>query len=255
MLAKQGPLFANAFSASRRSFATSSSVLARRTKTEEVFTSDEAFDLLDDDFDDDDSASAGHLMLRQQRQVLYYLRLIEHEMPKLVAYRKPFIPPTSTTPLIVRSLDYAGEDHPVTAKRVIVISVDQLPLRDAKAVHKIKLLAGPRWTPNPPADAGVSGLEVWQNGFIKISCEDFPKPAMNLKWASDTLDRLIVEANNSKDTFHTVPLDLRHVYTKARKTKKGDHLRGRIFERPSILDFPKEWLPARSSKSVPKVDS
>lgn len=84
MLAKQGPLFANAFSASRRSFATSSSVLARRTKTEEVFTSDEAFDLLDDDFDDDDSASAGHLMLRQQRQVLYYLRLIEHEMPKLV---------------------------------------------------------------------------------------------------------------------------------------------------------------------------
>lgn len=172
--------------------------------------------------------------------------------------------------MVVRSLDYAGEDHPVTAKRVIVVSVDQLPLRDVKAVHTIKLLAGPRWTPNPPTDAGVSGLEVWQNGFIKISCEHFPKPAMNLKWASDALDRLIVEANvsycelnqvrsclwgtqNPKNTFHDVPLDLRHVYSKTRKAKKGDHLRARVFQRPSILDFPEEWLSARGAKAVPDV--
>ena len=33
---------------------------------------------------DDDSSSAGHLYLAQQRQNLHYLRLIEHEMPKLV---------------------------------------------------------------------------------------------------------------------------------------------------------------------------
>lgn len=32
----------------------------------------------------DDATSAGHLLLQQQRQLLYYLRLIEHEMPKLV---------------------------------------------------------------------------------------------------------------------------------------------------------------------------
>jgi small subunit ribosomal protein S35 len=31
-----------------------------------------------------DSSSAGHLYLAQQRQSLHYLRLIEHEMPKLV---------------------------------------------------------------------------------------------------------------------------------------------------------------------------
>lgn len=36
------------------------------------------------DFEDDDTSSLGHLMLRQQRQTLHYLRLIEHEMPKLV---------------------------------------------------------------------------------------------------------------------------------------------------------------------------
>jgi len=33
---------------------------------------------------DNDSSSAGHLHLLQQRQNLHYLRLIEHEMPKLV---------------------------------------------------------------------------------------------------------------------------------------------------------------------------
>lgn len=114
-----------------------------------------------------------------------------------LAYRKPFIAPTSATPLIVRAIDYAGEEHPATTKRVIVASVDQLPLKDATAIHKFKLLAGPRWTPNPPADAGISGLSTWDNGFIKISCEDFPKPAMNIKWASDALDRLVDEANVS----------------------------------------------------------
>jgi small subunit ribosomal protein S35 len=90
LLAKQGPLFAKA----SRSFATSSPVLARRVRAEEKLTPDQAFDILDDEFDDDDSASAGHLMLRQQRHVLYYLRLIEHEMPKLVGrfyYNFPLI--------------------------------------------------------------------------------------------------------------------------------------------------------------------
>lgn len=69
---------------SHRLFSASSAALARRAKPEEKLTADQAFDLLDDDFDDDDTSSAGHLMLREQRRVLYYLRLIEHEMPKLV---------------------------------------------------------------------------------------------------------------------------------------------------------------------------
>jgi len=75
--------------------------------------------------------------------------------------------------------------------------VDHLPLRDKAAVHKIKILAGPRWSQKPPADSGVSGIADWGNGYIKISCEDFPNPAMNLKWASDTLDKLVAAANVS----------------------------------------------------------
>ncbi|KAJ6604563.1 mitochondrial ribosomal subunit protein-domain-containing protein [Mycena vulgaris] len=204
-------------------------------------------DLLDEPFADDDSASAGHLMLQEHRQVLYYLRLIEHEMPKLVAYRKPFILPPNS-PLVVRSVDYAGEEHPITAKRVIVAAVDALPLKNKDAIHRIKILAGPRWTPNPPADGGVSGLEEWKNGYIKIACEDFPKPAMNLKWASDTMDRLVAHANNPRHDLKDVPVDLRHVYAKARKAKKGEHTRSRISARPSILDFPLEWIPERRRK-------
>jgi hypothetical protein len=39
---------------------------------------------------ENDSSSTGHLYLAQQRQNLQYLRLIEHEMPKLVGECSPF---------------------------------------------------------------------------------------------------------------------------------------------------------------------
>jgi len=182
------------------------------------------------------------------------------------AYRKPFVPPSSALPLIVRSVDYAGEEHPASVKRSIVVPVAKLSLRNEDAIHKIKLLAGPRWTPDPPSNAGVGHDEAdRQHGYIKIACEDFPEHAMNLKWASDALDRLISEANvrtsnfdavfywltlakNSKDTFRDVPLDTSHISAKARKAKKGEHIRNRVGHRPSLRDFPKEWLP------VPKIN-
>ena len=74
--------------------------------------------------------------------------------------------------------------------------VSRLGLKTDAAIHRIKLLAGPRWTPEPPKDSGIgpSEEENSEHGYIKISCEDFPEPAMNLKWASDTLDNLIATA-------------------------------------------------------------
>jgi len=94
-------------------------------------------------------------------------------------------------------MHYQGEEHPVARKRVVVVALDHLPLKSEAAVHKFKLLAGPRWSPEPPKDAGVSEQNGWGNGYIKISCEDFPNAAMNLKWASDTLDKLVAESNVS----------------------------------------------------------
>jgi hypothetical protein len=152
-------------------------------------------------------------MYRQQRQTLNYMRLMEHEVPKLVgqsslartiecplihllAFRKPFVHPTSTTPLVIRSVNFAGEQHPLTEKRSVVVPVVHLPLRNEIAIQRAKLLAGVRWTPDPPRDSGIPADEnIAKHGFIKIACEDFPRANMNLKWISDTLDKLVREAN------------------------------------------------------------
>lgn len=104
------------------------------------------------------------------------------------------MPPTSKEPLIVRSTDYLG-NHPAQRKRSVVVAVDDLPLVDNMAKKRLMLLAGPRWTPNPPVDAGINKSADWGSGFVKIACEDFPEPAQNLKWISDTLDKLIEKAN------------------------------------------------------------
>ena len=160
------------------------------------------------------SSSLGHLLLRQQRHLLNYMRLIEHDMPNLVRelnsfrllssqllsmiseFREPFVPPPTDRPIVVRSIDYGGEEHPATTKRSVVVAVSRLPLKDAKARHVLKLLAGPRWSPTPPRDAGIGPNEAHEyDGYIKISCEDFPQPGMNLKWISDVLDKMVEEAN------------------------------------------------------------
>ncbi|KAF7985267.1 hypothetical protein HWV62_6401 [Athelia sp. TMB] len=202
-----------------------------------------------------ETTAAGHLVMRQDRHVFKYLKLIENDLPQLVALRQPFKPPTSKTPLIVRSVDYAGEQHPALNKRTVVVPISQLPLRDGDAIHKFKVLAGPRWSPEPPKDAGVGPNESdREHGYMKISCEDFPEPAQNLKWASDVIDRLISEANDPKDKFRDVPLDTRHLVSKARKAKNGAHRSGQVFHRPSLRDFPVEWLPDSAEKlSVPQM--
>lgn len=45
---------------------------------------EELWDQLEEPADVEDSPSGGHIILQQQREVLHYMRLIEHEMPKLV---------------------------------------------------------------------------------------------------------------------------------------------------------------------------
>ncbi|KAK7694940.1 hypothetical protein QCA50_002128 [Cerrena zonata] len=221
----------------------------RRARLDDIISEE---DLMEGVNQGDDTSAGGHIALRQMRQTLYYLRLIEHEMPRLVAYRKPFVPPTAANPLAVRSISYGGEEHPASRKRTVVVPVAHLPLQDKDAIHTFKLLAGPRWSPEPPRDAGVGPEEIGrEHGYFKISCEDYPKGPMNLKWISDTLDRLIMEANNQKKKFADIPLDTRHLDAKARKAKKGGHAYGRGTTRPTLKDFPKEWLPASIPETQP----
>jgi hypothetical protein len=70
---------------SARAFSTSAAAAARRnvihgTRADRPV----AEDLLPDDAEDpEDTTWAGHMSLQQQRDELYYQRLIEHEIPKL----------------------------------------------------------------------------------------------------------------------------------------------------------------------------
>lgn len=98
-------------------------------------------------------------------------------------------------------MSYPGEEHPAAVKRALTVAVSQLPLKDKRASYKFRLLAGVRWTPTPPKDSGIKLGESAEHGYVKISCEDFPEPAMNLKWVSDRLDNLISEANNVRSFF------------------------------------------------------
>ncbi|KAM5530617.1 hypothetical protein V8D89_015735 [Ganoderma adspersum] len=192
----------------------------------------------------DDAPEPTHRYLQQQREMLYYLRLIEHEMPKLVAYRRPFIPPNSSNPLVIRSISYGGEPHPAAAKSTIVVPVARLPLKNEQAIHKFKVLAGVRWSPEPPTDSGLTTEEGGaEHGYFKIACEDFPKAPINLKWASDTLDRLLAAANDLTEAFADIPIDTRHIEARTRKAKKGGHIYGGQTHQPTLRDFPKEWLP------------
>lgn len=76
----------------------------------------------------------------------------------------------------------------LTAQLGNLVSQSESRLSTTAALHKFKLLAGPRYDPDTDT--------------IKISSDSFPSVEMNIKWASDALDRLIAAAEvSSRTTF------------------------------------------------------
>lgn len=75
------------------------------------------------------------------------------------------------------------------------------------AIHRLKLLAGTRWTPGRPGrmETETEGNEgynagdkqIGREGWVKISEARFQEPKMNRKSASDMLERLVEAANVS----------------------------------------------------------
>lgn len=57
-------------------------------------------------------------------------------------------------------------------------------------------LAGPRYNPS--------------TGIIKLSCEQFDTQAQNKRFLGTTIETLIKEAKDTKETFEDVPFDFRH---------------------------------------------
>ncbi|KAG8703515.1 hypothetical protein FRC09_004114 [Ceratobasidium sp. 395] len=127
-----------------------------------------------------DPTSMGHRLIHERRELLHYLWLIEYDVPRLAAFRKPFVPPPPNAPLSIRTFSYGGEPHPAEQQAILVAPVSRLGLPTLEAVHKLKLLAGARWSPTAPGVAGfsteeVEGSEFGKDGFIKSSSERFPR--------------------------------------------------------------------------------
>lgn len=212
-------------------------------------------------------SSWGWEIFHQQKEFFDRMRLLERDVPRFEKYRRPFIPPNpNKTSVLVRSVTYAGElHHPVTPKRVIVVPISKLQLRNADAIHNIKVIAGPRWFLEPPKDSGLpqathepvyaskatsasKDVEA-EHGYVKISCELFPEGPMNLKWCMDTLRKLVSEANaratsSSPDSFTDIPLPTRHHDSRLRSHGRGGGSYKAERRRVTLADFPKEWLPS-----------
>lgn len=182
-----------------------------------------------------DTTSYGHWVLEKRREQLELHRAVERdrellqsecrasssrvvETPRLTwalvaEQRKPFQPPTSSQFLRFSSfISLTSADifqDPSLAqmqKRSLQVPIDRLPLKDADAIHRFKLLAGPRWVPPQeelePKIPAASGAIVKQSdapahGWFKMSEESFPDGRMNRKWLSDVLEKVVAEANVS----------------------------------------------------------
>jgi small subunit ribosomal protein S35 len=121
------------------------------------------------------------------------------------ALRVPYNPPPRR-PLVVRSISYGNEQHPVSAKKTVTVPLLALPLMTPDSIHKFIVLAGVHWSPEPPKNSGIGTDEVISPlGYFRLSCERYPDGAMNLNWIMKTIDRLVKESNVS----HSVSLPKR----------------------------------------------
>lgn len=190
------------------------------------------------------------------------------DLARAVAYRKKFVPPSKEQVIAVRHQHYQGEEHPSSRRISIRVPVSALPLSSPEALHKFKLLAGARWHPPlPPSLKHPIENKSWKvhqgekdEGVFEMSCDVFPYDRMNEKWCSDTLEKLLNEANVrflplflcgsdvlnvllsqdlKKDTFADIPIDTR--YRRKRLMKNGK-LRRNI----TLANYPQEWLPAQA---------
>ncbi|BGP22878.1 mitochondrial ribosomal subunit protein [Rhodotorula toruloides] len=193
------------------------------------------------------------MKMEKQRELLHYLRLEQHQFKDLVAYRKKFVPPTKDQVIAVRHQHYQGEEHPSSRRISIRVPVSALPLASPEAVHKFKLLAGARWHPPlPDSLKHPHEVKAWKvaqgekdEGVFEMSCEVFPYDRMNEKWCSDTLEKLLKEANDlKKETFADIPIDTRF---RRKRLMKNGKLRRNI----TFANYPKEWLPAQAQPEAP----
>jgi small subunit ribosomal protein S35 len=106
---------------------------------------------------------------------------------------------------VTSTVDLADPKSAHNVKRVLVAPLAALPLGTPEAVQRLKILAGPRWSPGFPGRAelgpdaaGSLASSAEDHGFVKIAEDRFPDGRMNRKAVSDVLERLVAAANVSR---------------------------------------------------------
>lgn len=208
-----------------RTFATSARNAApgpsRKPRQEDPFTS--SLNVKDAEvYQFDDPSSLGWLRLEKIREAQELFRKLEIDKGILqgesgvmipaepmsladltwhVAQAKPFKAPTANQVIRIRStIDLSYPTSPVHRKSVLIAPVDSLPLKGKDAIQRIKLLAGPRWTPGYPGKQeqrpqSLQGEET--GGWIKIAEERFPDARTNRWNVGQMLEKLVETANVS----------------------------------------------------------
>ncbi|KAJ2773122.1 37S ribosomal protein S24, mitochondrial [Coemansia nantahalensis] len=195
--------------------------IAKRKENTEWYEDEEAVN--DDDssmaeWEFDNHHTYGHLLLESIRDVRKYARQIKYELPTLAEHAKPFQPPPAQNVLRFERSVTMGEKFQAQDRKVVLrVKVAQLGLA-APELHKLVLLAGPRY--NPETDE------------LKMSEKRELTSLLNKKRLADMFTALLAEAKKADDGFADVPLDFSH------------------HKRKPDLAFPSAWLPKLNKSSA-----
>lgn len=164
-----------------------------------------------------------------------------------------------------RTVDLSDPDSALQQKSVLIAPVSALPLEGADALQRLKVLAGPRWTPGfPGRHEGAEGEGIGKDGYVKISEETYATMRMNRKSASDMLERLVAAANDKNSALPAdTPVDMRHLIARDRKRKNGTRDRGATLEAlrrnphtvGGVRGFPVDWLMPAKQREVKQAQA
>ncbi|PRT56543.1 37S ribosomal protein S24, mitochondrial [Wickerhamiella sorbophila] len=178
-------------------------------------------------FEFDDLPSAGHLQLEEHRTYREFVRLAAYTLPQLSEFATEYRRPAKNENLKFKHYTFVGESHPAERKVVLTFSPDSTGLGE-KQLHKLKLLAGPRYDPD--------------RNEIKISSDRFPEQAQNKRYLGYVYSRLVQTAQDPSDTFEDVPLDPRAANERRarRRSLYPQHEFPAEWNRPDLAPRPKD---------------
>ncbi|ODN99624.1 hypothetical protein L198_03468 [Cryptococcus wingfieldii CBS 7118] len=203
----------------------------------------------------DDATSLGWMRMFRIEEGEGLVKKIEQDRQVLRAANKTkFTPPTSPIRMTT-TIDLSKPDSRFHTKCALTVPVSSLPLKSPEAIHRFKLLAGPRWSPGRPGREEFIQNEdtLGKEGWFKISEERFESSVQNKKSASLTLQKLVEAASDPNSPLPSdIPLDTRHLLARHQKKRSRQNVftwaSGQTFlprqtSVGGVRGFPIEWLP------------